>query len=149
MLQHSYKTILANKPKKHFMSFYLLRLSRILETFCETGKQNRLTLQVAVVCTIQETVIPLSTCLTCQTQSYGKCLQDFVHKIGSWGHCSMSRVSMAAVFRSVRLRFFVKVRNMEYSLGITFCLKLEQAFQTYGYYIHPCSGEEPTDVQFF
>lgn len=24
MLQHSYKTILANKPKEHYMSFYLL-----------------------------------------------------------------------------------------------------------------------------
>lgn len=66
-----------------------------------------------------------------------------MHKIGTQGHRSMSRVSMAAVLRSVRLGLFVRVRNMEYSLGINFGLKLEQTFQTYAYSIHPCSGEKP------
>lgn len=56
-----------------------------------------------------------------------------MHKIGSQGHCSMSRVSMAAVLRSARLGLFVRVGNMEYSLEITFCLKFEQTFQTYVY----------------
>lgn len=56
----------------------------------------------------------------------------------------MSRVSTAVVLRSVRLQLFVRVRNIEYSPGITFCLKLEQTFQTYAYNI--AVGRNPSDL---